>query len=270
MEGQGISPIQNPLPPRPPDQLTPVPPVESAPRIGPQDAEKAKQEKEKAFTKLMDDMEKSAETQGQYFVRFGKKEPITETRQGTTSGFLGMGKKPIETQETIGYRDSRALLLKAPIKGETSGSQFTQFVVATPDGIFGVTFYDSEVGNPQSGAAQAKKAEYDLLTSLTTGKQTPDSSSHYSTTSTWSRSLTSTNGFNSANEGQGQWASNIILSSLHETGNKEPVDQLFQKAVQESIAITESPFRARVEEANRDKQVAVSASNIISSLPPRT
>lgn len=269
MEVQGSSPIQSPEASRPPDQLAPVT-TESAPRIGPQDAERAKQEKEKAFAKLMDDMEKSAETQGEYFVKIGQKKPITETRQGTTSGFLGMGKKPIETQETIGYDDTRALLLKAPVDGNAYGSDYTEFVVVTPDGLQGINFYKSELENPSSGAQREKKAEYDLLVALTTGKQTPDSSASYSREKGWDRTLVSTGAFNSQNEGQQRWPSYIRLTPVVQPGGQESEDQIFQKAVKESIAKTESPFKKQVEEATRDKQVAVSASSVINSLPPRT
>lgn len=242
------------------DQAPHVLSVESAPkRATPQDVEQARAEKEAAYTQLMDEMEKSAETQGGYFVKLGQKKPITENRPVTTAKFMGFGKTTTNREETVGYTDDRALILKATRtrKEPYIAGEVEEFVVVTPDGIKVIRFNHSEIDNPQSGDAINAKADYDRLKDLTSGKIMPDDSNRYQKPSEESR------------RGPAIVISRDRTVSLREPSTTSTVSGDFQNAIQESIKITESPFKKNVEDAVREKKVATDTIAAIHSLPPR-
>ncbi|HSX40372.1 MAG TPA: hypothetical protein VLF68_02045 [Candidatus Saccharimonadales bacterium] len=275
MGNEGNSPIQGvadgttttavPVPP-PAEVAQPAAAEAPATRLTAADAERAKAEKEAAFTTLMDDMEASVEAQGQYFVKLGQKKPITETRPVTTSKFMGMGKKTTDQETTVGYDDDRALILRAPIDKEVYGNARTDFIVVTPDGFRIIPFYKNDIDNPQSGSANYHKRNYDMVVALTSGTQTPDGSSRYGTNmrSTY-KALVSDNGFDTNQEGKAKSYDYINL----EEPDKMNIQEDFQSAVDASIRMTESPHRQHVEEATKQTQVATQATSMIRNLPPR-
>lgn len=250
----------------PPDQGVRAFLESSPPRVTAQDVERARQEKRAAHTKLMDDMEASVETQGQYFAKIGQKKPVTEVRQDTTSGFMGFGKKPVERKEVIGYEDDRAFILKAPINREHYGTSREEFVVVTKDGIFVAPFYHSQIDNPQNFDAKAKKVEYDTIVALTKGGQTAHETSKY---------VPKTEGYfggdnlhialPSSPESQ-RWPQSIRLEDF--PSSSSPSED-FRSVVEASIGMTESPHKQNFESANAQAKVAAEASTFVKGLPPR-
>lgn len=238
-------------------------------RVTAQDVEKARAEKEAAFIKLMDDMQASVETQGQWFVQLGQKKPITETQPVTTSGFmgLGIGKKTTDQEHIVGYNDDRALVLKAQTARQEYSSPIIDFTVVTRDGIFVIPFYKNEIDNPQSADANNTRRDYDILIALTSGKQTPDNSSRYDPHGTsYSAAIVSSHAFDSTKEGQTSWSSFITLKHPSDTGM--PFED-FQIATKASIDLTESPHKQNMQQAVQQTQVASNAANMIQNLPPR-
>ncbi len=110
-------------------------------RLTAEDAVKSVAEKEAAMSKLMDDMEASVETQGQYFVRLGGKVPLTSTQQETRSRFLGVGKKTIDTEVEAGVDDQRVLLLRSLKKSTENIRPYEEATTITKDGIKTVGMY---------------------------------------------------------------------------------------------------------------------------------
>lgn len=259
-----------PIPPKSPSAVGAAPqlPELSPDRVTAQDVERVRAEERAAYTQLMDAMEASVETQGSYFVKLGQKRPITQVRQETTPGFMGLGRKTNEREETVGYEDNRALILKAPITHEWAGTTPEDFIVVTPDGIFAIRFYHSEIDNPANGDQRSKRSNYDTIIALTSGKQTPDDSSRYvgRQAGDWRGSkIESSRKFGAAAEEERPWLSSIGLTEL----NAAIVSESFQHAVRESINVTESPNKKHVEEAVAQKKLAEGAATMIGSLPPR-
>lgn len=256
-----------PIPPGTAGSATQLPEL-SPNRVTAQDVERARAEEKAAYTQLMDAMEASVGTQGPYFVKLGQKRPINQVRRDTTAGFMGLGKRTSEREETVGYEDDRALILKAPITHEWAGTTPEDFIVVTPDGIFAIRFYHSEIDNPASGDQQSKRSNYDTIIALISGKQTPDDSSRYvgRQAGDWRGSkIESSRKFGAAAEGERSWPSSIGLTEL----NAAIVSESFQHAVRESINVTESPNKKHVEEAVVQKKLAEGAATMIGSLPPR-
>ncbi len=224
-----------------------------------EDAERAKAEKKAEATQLMDDMEASAETQGQYFVKIGQKKPITETREKTTGLFK---KTTTPYEETVGYEDERALILKAPVAHDVYGTQREDFVVATPDGLHVMGYYRSEIDNPQSGNAKRNKAEYDFLVALTKGGKVPGPYSGFvrESKATWMKDYLKFSG-----DTEDDFRSSFF--QLKKGG--VDIGSVFQESVQKSIAMIESPHKANIDREAADKNVIANSRNIISSLPPR-
>lgn len=228
----------------------------SSQRVTPQDVEQARAEKRAAFTKLLDDMEASVDTQGQYFVKLGQKRPITETRSVTTSRFLGLSKTTKDEEQTVGYDDDRALILKASIKREVHGSPREDFIVITPDDVYIIPFYHNDIDNPNGDAAKSQRRDYDTMVALTTGKQTPDDASKYVKTGDWRGAVIKISS---------RFGADI---QLREPGT-ESFSEDMRRAVEESISRTESPYKKHVEEAKRQQAVATDTAAMIRSLPSR-
>lgn len=236
--------------------------LESSPqRVTPQDAERARQEKRAAHIKLMDDMEGSIATQGQYFTKIGQKKPITETRQGTTGGILGIGKKPVEHEEVIGYEDDRALILKAHMKGKQWDVEREEFTVVTPDGIFVIPFHTTEIENPQDSYQRDSKKSYDTLVAFTTGMQVPSEKCKYGPREHTRPQLEIV-------PQEGSWPTYIQLEEFPDERKPNLMEE-FQHVVGESIRMTESPHKQNFESATAQAKVAVEASTFVKGLPPR-
>lgn len=231
--------------------------LEASPRrVTPQEVEKARTEKRAAMTKLLDDMEVSVDSQGQYFVKIGEKKPITEVRQVTTSKFMGLGSKTTDQEEVTGYEDTRAFILKAPVKRDYSGSEVQIFYIVTPDDIYATSYYTSEVNNPDTSLNNPRiKQVYDTLMALTKGDQTADDSWKYIR----------------PDEGE-EWRRRIqapdFSISLY-TPDVATISTEFQQAITESINMTESPYKQQAAEAREHTQVATDMASMIRSLPPR-
>lgn len=254
-----------------------VPPVISAEistrRFTAEDVERAKAEKAAAYSKLMDDMEASVESQGQWFVKLGEKKPITQTQQVTQSGgFLGTRKTLVDREVTTGHDDSRALVLKAisrvnSFKGQEGESTHEQqeFTVVTPDGIFVAPFYNSEIENPQIDYARDHQRQFGALKDLVAGVAEPTKESKYAVHSFENGNVSSRIALNSGD--LGAYSGIQLTEPVRYNISFGPED--FQKRVQESIALTESPHKVNVEKANAQTELAKSAVNIVSTLPPR-
>ncbi len=231
----------------------------SAKRVTGEDVEQARAKEREAYSKLMDNMEASVETQGQWFVKLGARAPITETRQATESKFMGIGKRIVDREETVGYDDNRALILKARDRNDKFGVDQEEFTVVTSDGIFVAPFYTSELNDTATRRFDNVRDKHAILVNLTTGGRKPESSS-YSTKPRY-----------------GGTAPHIVLDVLRDDSRDNSVDlkrgdlttEDFQKRVQESIALTESPHKANLEKANNRLELASTAADLVSALPPR-
>lgn len=218
-------------------------------RVSAEDADKARAEKEAQATKLMDDMEASAEAQGQYFVKLGEKKPITEPRERQT-GFLG--RKTETYDETVGHEDTRALILRAPVTHEFSGTQRTDFIVATPDGLRVLAYY------PDSQNMQ-DRPEYDFISAFTKGEKVPGQYSKFTRNgNTWYKT-----GLEFSDKESG-YPTNIRLESA-----PPDVLEIFQESLQKSIAMVEPPHAKNAQQAIADTKVIQGADSMIGGLPPR-
>lgn len=235
-----------------------------------QDVEQARAERVAANNRLMDEMEKSVETQGDWFVKLGTKRPITQSRQVTTGGVMGIGRKTIEQQETVGYDDDRALILKATrvIEGSYPSEQF---IVVTPDGIMAVPFYHSDIDNPKSDKARGKLADYQVLKDLTSGKVKPTDLNKYvkkDKSRAWARPRIVIP-VSVSILGEATIPRQIDLEEPNQFSSSPFTSEDFGNVVQESIKLTESPFKKNVEVAKQETQLATNAVASIRSLPPR-
>lgn len=108
-------------------------------RITAEDAANAKAEKEAAMTNLMDEMEASVETQGQWFVKLGTKIQLTDIQREARSRLFGLGKKTVERQVEAGFDDQRVLLLRSVVEGmEGVGDKahkYKEYTMVTRAGI---------------------------------------------------------------------------------------------------------------------------------------
>jgi len=239
-------------------------PESSTQRLTAQDVERASAEARVANIQLMDDMEESVSTQGQWFVRVGDRKPITETQQEIKSGgFLGTRKTTVDKEVTTGYDDNRALILRAVSETNQYGIGGQDFTVVTPDGILTARFYTSEVGedrtrNGRDSAHHA--AQYDQLQKAVSGDTEATRGLEYKTI------VLENGGVHRSLE------SDSIGHGYNGISLKEPTDlspEDFQNRVQESIALTESPHKANVEAAQAKTELATAAVSMIRALPPR-
>lgn len=220
-------------------------------KVSAEDADRAKKEKEAEATKLMDDMEASAEAQGQYFVKIGDKKPITEQRE-RSAGFLG--RKTETYDETVGHQDSRALILKAPVTDKTAGGiETTNLIVVTPDGLKVICQYPD-------GSGTLDKSGFDYLLALTKGERTPGAFSKFSKESkTWWKI-----GLEFTDRENDEWPTSFRVEQAPPN-----ILSMFQESVQKSIAMVESPNAKHAQEAIAETKVLQGANNIIGDLPPR-
>lgn len=233
-------------------------------RTGPVDVEHARDAERAANEKLLDEMEASVDTQGPWFVKLGSKKPITETHQATKGRLWN--KRTVDTEETVGYDDDRAFILKAQVANDVYGKPRTDFLVVTPDGILVRGFYSDEIENPDSNVARESKREYQALKNLVDGKIKPDASSQFYHDN-WSAGISSIRDFNESGE-ERPLNTKIRFQPIGELAGS-PTMEDFQKAVQESVAKTESPHKANVEVANQRARLATEAASMVRSLPPR-
>lgn len=264
MEGENDSPgmtDETAAPPRPDSPLG----VEQSPqRVTAEDVRKAEAEQKETFSKLMDDMEASVASQGQWFVKLGDKKPITETQQTTESrGFLGTKKTTVDREVTTGYDDSRVLVLRAISTVNPYGQEQREFTVVTPDGFFVAPFYTSELDDASEGYRKDEQAKFNMLKELTTGAKEPTEEMQYSTSTAdngnvWRRVIQLTGSHNR----------DINLDYPNRHDLKFSLED-FQRRIQESIALTETPHKANAEAAQAQTELATSAADMIRTLPPR-
>ena len=143
-----------------------ISPTESGNRMTAEDAQRSRVEKEAAMSGLMDDMEASVETQGQYFIRLGDKVPLTQTQQETRSRILGLV-KTTERQVEVGLDDQRVLILNAMEDGNyvNRGQRYVEATMVTRDGI--KTVRTTEI----PGHAGDFGPEYDAIGKLKAGSK---------------------------------------------------------------------------------------------------
>jgi len=114
-------------------------PIDSEKRVTAEEAAKSKAEKEMAMSALMDDMEKSVETQGQWFIKLGARISLTKIQQETRSILLGIGKKTVEKQVEAGFEDQRVFLLRSVVEGteeiEGEAHKYRDYTMITRVGI---------------------------------------------------------------------------------------------------------------------------------------
>ncbi len=242
------------------DQASPITPDASLPTTS-KDAEAVRAEERAIMGKLLDDMETTVDTQGQYFVPLGQKKPISAFMPVTKpGGFMGLGSKTTEEQQTVAHVDNRAYILKAPITRDSNGSEYKQFFVVTPDGIFKTKFFFTREVNPPdtSHNPHPSKSEYDTFIALTTGKEF---------------SLDEFAGYNKPKEYHTYHNPMVRFTDHYGSQLSKPDPDTFnadfQEAVKKSIEMTESPYKKQVAEAKQQIQVATAAANMIRSLPPR-
>jgi hypothetical protein len=178
--------------------------------------------------------------------------------------FLGRNREEKPHEVTIGHEDTRSLILKAPLKEGDGNMAKTKYVVVTPDGLKQIYFYDQAMSEPETHMNRSRLEER-ILKALIEGDDTVASGAIFQKTESGSW-LTIENGTPYDN---GRYRPEAIrLHNLEAPAGKTP-DEMFKQALKDSIAITESPFKKRVEVAEANKQSAVSALEAISGLPPR-
>jgi len=247
------------------EQLTP-PPAESAQRITPTDVEQAKAEKESAMSKLMDEMEASVETQGQYFVRIGNKVPITEAQEETRPRILGLGQKVSGREVEVGSDDQRVLILNADEVGKSddySGVTARRvFTMVTPDGIKTLRLERDKHGKYGPVAETIDK--------LRDGRQ-PAPGSGFVRLEGGSALVKI--GYLSdpkkydVNKSPG--VGHISVGPFSEARPFAGSTEDFQERIQRSIDKTESPHKKAAEETSAQTELAKSAAEMVRALPPR-
>lgn len=190
-----------------------------------------------------------------------RKKPITETTDvEQRKGFLGRRSETVQVEETVGHEDTRAFIMKAPFEHSVYDAPRTDYVVATPDGVMLVEFYNNDT--------HINAREVDFLKQLTDGtiKLAPERSSYEPKYGARTNVLKL-----GGQDLQGNDLPSIDLSlrrtenSIGSTFNSE----VLSGVIQASIAKTESPHKANLESVQADAQLAQDAVSSISALPPR-
>lgn len=251
------------------EQLTPPPAESVTQRLTPADAERSQAEKEAAFTALMDQMEASVETQGQYFVRIGQKVPLTEVQSETRSRFLGLKKESFNRDVEVGFDDQRVLILNADEMGEHGylgeggeRRRTREFTMITPDGI--KTLRLQEDGNGSYG----KTAE--TIDKLRAGRQPVPGSGFVRLEG--SNALVRIGYLPDPKRYDVNKAPGVEKISVGQYGQAQRFAgsaEDFQARIQKSIDQTESPHKRVVEETSAQTELANSAADMIRALPPR-
>lgn len=247
----------------------PEPAPSSEGGITAQDAERAKAEKEAEFSKLMDTMEESVATQGQWFVKAGEKTPVTQKREETSRGFLGI-RKTSEIEEKVGYKDTRALILRATkaISDSDNPDRLTarEYTVVTRGGIGTFTLEDLKEGDTTSSKKWIALGVMDRLYSGATPEYADAGI-----------------GYTEAMEGKLPTVKigtrlGVTPEDYYDESKRTAVIPIqmgtlstedFQTRMQGSIELTESPHKAAAESYTKEASLARSATSIIQDLPPR-
>jgi len=227
--------------------------------VKPEDVKKAKAEKDVASTKLLDDIEESVEQQGEWFVKVGNKKPIKETQAVTERHGLLRRKRTEDREVTTGYTDTRALVLRS-MDTETDGGkrEILVFTIVTPDGIAVKRFYKQQVENGREDDYENEKQEYRALKNLIGEEKPADESSEASSSA-----------FQGYDGVSVQLRGRMSVSLVGHLRSNQVTLEDFQKRVQESIRITESPHKRNLKTAQAQTELATGASSAITSLPPR-
>ena len=227
-------------------------------RVTPEDVEKAKAQEREANTHLMDEMETSVDSQGQWFVRLGDKKPIVEQRSVSEPKFLGMGSRTVTRDETVGHEDTRAFVLRGIAETRAYEADLREITVVTPEGIFVAPYYKGDLEREANdGRKTEKQREFELLQKLISG-ETPVEDAKYLSGPPYEGA--------SHNQPRIEIAGNRIRL---ERPQKDYNGVSFGQRVEQSIALTESPHKANLETVTNQTQIANEAVDMISSLPPR-
>lgn len=220
--------------------------AESAQRITAADVERAKAEKEAAMSKLMDDMEVSVETQGQYFVKLGNKVPLTQPQQ--------------ETGADADVDDQRVLILNA--LGDDIGfdnrKRYVEATMVTRDGI-------KIVGMNEVNGIGDFGLAFEIIRELKAGSKLAEGTG-FSISESGEKQIT----LGYMKESGQSVVTNLSASDI--SGDTKPFSgtpEEFQSRVKKSIDQTKYPRKAIVEENTADAQLATSAADMIRTLPPR-
>lgn len=229
-------------------------------RITAEDAEKSRVEKEAAMSKLMDDMEASVETQGQYFIRLGDKVPLTQTQQESRPGFFGIGTKRMKIEAESGVEDKRVLILNAlgESQGIASGKGYVEATLVTRDGIKTLRMQEdpNKLGN--------YGLTYATIEKLKSGAK-PSPEAGFSVSESGDRNIA----FGYVDEANHPNYTTVGVSEFRGAMPFGGTPEDFQGLVRKSIDKTESPHKKIVENNTAEAQLATSAAEAIRALPPR-
>lgn len=247
-----------------------APPAESAQRITPTDVERTKAEKKAAYTALMDQMEASVETQGQYFVRVGQKVPITEVQSETRSRFMGLKKESFPRDVEVGFDDQRVLILNADeygkyndySEGATTPRETRELTMITPDGIKTLQLKEDGIDKDKRLAETIDK--------LRAGRQpTPGSGFVRLERSNALIRIGYLPDPKQYDVNTAPGVENISAGLYGEAQQFAGSAEDFQERIQKSIAKTEAPHKKAFEETSAQTELANSAAEMVRTLPPR-
>lgn len=238
---------------------TPTLPDTESKRITAEDAEKSQAEKEAAMSKLMDEMEASVETQGQYFIRLGDKVRSTEETQQEHQRIFGLGRKTMGAVVETGIDDRRVLILNALEDGGSDRNRYREVTMVTRDGIKTVRMPE----HPQQGIDNFGPA-YNIIKNLKSGAR-PSREAGFSVLESGNRHIALGYMTEDDKRDNASFAVSDFSGAIPFGGTPED----FQGLVKKSIDQTESPHKRVVEKNTAEAQIATSASGFIQSLPPR-
>lgn len=232
----------NPEASQPFDTATPTLADAESKRLTAEDAEKSKVEKEAAMSALMDEMETSVETQGQYFIKLGDKVEV----------------------ET-GVDDQRVLLLRRleDTKEWDPGDRNTEATVVTKGGIKTIILSRKMLGNLDTN--------YDAVRELIDGR-TPAEGTGFKMSDYGSPEII-IGYIPDGEKGNAEAKPVTIKISAGEYGSAQSFkgsSEDFQTRVRKSIDQIESPHKRIVGNDTAEAQFANSAAGFIQNLPPRT
>jgi len=229
------------------------------------DVEQARLKEKKANIQLMDDMEGSVKTQGEWFVKLGKKSPITEQQTTQQSRFMGLGNKEVSKEVTTGYDDNRALVLKAIARIDDGGIEEQEFTVVTADGIFVAPFFTSSL-NTETNNNSENQRKFQALKALTEDTSGVPSAMEYKT-------ISNDTGYPirkiSLDSHEGTYGGITLVDPVDRHSGSMFNAEVFDQRVRESIAKTESPYKKQLKAVEEKAELSSRAAVVINSLPPR-
>lgn len=220
--------------------------LEVAPNIG----------KDEAFSQLMDQVEASFPEQGRWAIKLGEKSPVTRFIPGEKKGFIKVRRTP-DTEEVVGYRDTRAFILKDVVTTEAG----VVALVITADGVKVLNMPYGQDGKP---CQEAKLIE--LLADPNSGWKLNGTQSNNGYVKGQEGATLNLNG----DDGNDKISSAIRMGMRQHYLQRQRVrtedfggtQEEFMDRVSKSIARAENPVAGQV-------RFAQSTATAIGSLPPR-